>query len=171
MSPTIQQVLADVNLQDWQGANQLIDQVIADHPNSALAWYYKAQILQHTGDLSGAKGALNSALAIDPNHTFAGNPIVYQHLVDSVSGIGVPVAHAVITHPLVQQVPVEVVHHGGFGVAAAFLICALFTMVAILILLVSRAKAERERELEEVHAARRQVIVDRLNAAREREEA
>lgn len=64
----VEQLIKDRN---YQAATVGLDGIIANHPNSAKAFYAMAQAQAGLGDLEGANKALNRAVGIDPYLKFA----------------------------------------------------------------------------------------------------
>ena len=71
-------VLASINVQDWNGAESKINMALEKHPKSAQAWYWKAQIEEHLQHKSQALDALTHAKALDPALHFASPGAITQ---------------------------------------------------------------------------------------------
>jgi hypothetical protein len=69
--PSIQQVYAAANAGHLDQAQQMMHQVLRDHPDSGKAHFVEAELLAKQGDLSGARNELNTAERIDPGLPFA----------------------------------------------------------------------------------------------------
>ncbi|ALM82471.1 lipopolysaccharide assembly protein LapB [Bordetella sp. N] len=52
-------------------AQEMMDQILRDHPNSAKAHFVEAELLGKQGKLQQAQAELNTALRLDPNQRFA----------------------------------------------------------------------------------------------------
>jgi len=69
--PGIQQVYAAATAGHLEQAQQMMRQVLRDHPDSGKAHFVEAELLAKQGDLSGARNELNAAERIDPGLPFA----------------------------------------------------------------------------------------------------
>jgi hypothetical protein len=77
--PGIEQVYAAANAGHLDQAQQMMRQVLHDHPGSGKAHFVEAELLAKQGDLSGARNELTTAERIDPGLPFA-KPNAVQEL-------------------------------------------------------------------------------------------
>ncbi len=70
---TPDQVYQAAQAGNYRQAQQMMEQILRDHPNSAKAHFVEAEILAKQGQLQRAQDELNTALRLDPNQRFA-NP-------------------------------------------------------------------------------------------------
>ena len=68
--PSIDDVSNAVNTGNYTKADQMVDQVIEDHPQSAKAYYVKSQVLVKEGKFDEAKIEMTKAVALDPTGSF-----------------------------------------------------------------------------------------------------
>lgn len=64
--PTLPQVYAAANAGDFKGAQAMMDQVLAAHPNSAKAHFVEAELLAKQGQIAKARSEFTAAERIDP---------------------------------------------------------------------------------------------------------
>lgn len=69
--PTLQQVYAAASSGHLDQAQQMMDQVLRDHPNSAKAHYVAAEIAARQGNAALAREELNGAERLEPGLPFA----------------------------------------------------------------------------------------------------
>ncbi len=69
--PTLQQVYTAANSGHLEQAQQMMNQVLRDHPNSAKAHYVAAEIYARQGNFSLAREELNGAERLEPGLPFA----------------------------------------------------------------------------------------------------
>lgn len=77
--PSIQQVYAAANAGHLDQAQQMMREVLRDHPDSGKAHFVEAELLAKQGDLSGARNELNRAEHLEPGLSFA-KPAAVQEL-------------------------------------------------------------------------------------------
>jgi tetratricopeptide (TPR) repeat protein len=71
---------ADMQAQHWADADRRLQEVLARHPDNALARYWRAQVFERTGSLSAAREELEMALKLDPAERFASSTAVLSEL-------------------------------------------------------------------------------------------
>jgi uncharacterized protein len=69
--PTVQQIYAAVLSGQVAQAEQMVSEVLADHPNSGKAHYVAAEVYARAGDFSTARQELARARALEPGLPFA----------------------------------------------------------------------------------------------------
>ncbi len=69
--PTEQQIYEEARAGHLEHAQQMVEQVLADHPNSAKAHYVAAEIAAREGKLSVARSELSQAERLEPGLAFA----------------------------------------------------------------------------------------------------
>ena len=69
--PTEQQIYEEARAGHLEHAQQMIEQVLADHPNSARAHYVAAEIAAREGKLAVARSELSQSERLDPGLPFA----------------------------------------------------------------------------------------------------
>ncbi|HWU98998.1 MAG TPA: tetratricopeptide repeat protein [Oxalicibacterium sp.] len=77
--PTIQQVYQQASAGHLAQAQQMMEMVLRDHPNSGKAHFVDAELLARQGNLSSAKNELASAERLEPGLPFA-KPAAVQEL-------------------------------------------------------------------------------------------
>lgn len=104
---TKEDIQADMRAGRWQHADELLQQVIAKHPNNALAHYWRAEVQAKLGNIANARHELAEADRIDPSAQFASNPRVLSDLRQKVAVVPpVPAEPAAVTSaPTAMAVP------------------------------------------------------------------
>src|SRR5246500_5878531 len=69
--PTVDQVYQAARTGHLEEAQQLMNQVLRDHPNSAKAHYVEAEISARAGNFGRAREELGTAQRLDPSGGFA----------------------------------------------------------------------------------------------------
>ena len=69
--PSFDQIQSLIGRQQYSAAEQGLEQIIKNHPNSAKAYYSMAQAQAGLGNLDKARYALNKATGLDPSLGFA----------------------------------------------------------------------------------------------------
>lgn len=64
-------VVREVHQGHWQKADQMLSEIVQQHPNSAKAWYYKAQVDAHLQNAQLASQELSKAVNLEPSMHFA----------------------------------------------------------------------------------------------------
>jgi hypothetical protein len=82
--PTIQQVYAAAEAGNFTAAQNMMDQVLRDHPNSGKAHFAEAELLAKQGRMSNAETELNTAERLAPGLPFA-KPASVQNLKDRIA--------------------------------------------------------------------------------------
>lgn len=73
-------IRADMSAGRWSAANTRLTTVLKDHPDSAQAHYWMAQVKEHEGQLQAAGEHLARAKTLKPDLSFAGNPLAVEEL-------------------------------------------------------------------------------------------
>jgi hypothetical protein len=68
---SLHQVYEAANAGDYKAAQNMMDQVLRDHPNSAKAHFVEAELLAKQGQLSKSEAELRTAEKLDPALSFA----------------------------------------------------------------------------------------------------
>ncbi|OZI34353.1 hypothetical protein CAL29_12565 [Bordetella genomosp. 10] len=68
---TPDQVYQAAQAGNYRQAQEMMDQILRDHPNSAKAHFVEAELLGKQGKLQQAQAELNTALRLDPDQRFA----------------------------------------------------------------------------------------------------
>ncbi|MCX6077285.1 MAG: tetratricopeptide repeat protein [Campylobacterales bacterium] len=122
--PTIHQIYQTAESGDLNGAHQMAEQVLKDHPESAKAHFVDAEILVRQGNLSEAKNELEKAEKLAPGLPFAKSQAVQslkQHLYNPSN---ITISNGVRTpHPMNQPFPWMMVI---MGIGAVLLIWLAF---------------------------------------------
>lgn len=107
--PTIQQVHEQVSAGHLAQAQQMMEMVLRDHPNSGKAHFVEAELLARQGQLSNAKNELASAERLEPGLPFA-RPAAVQELKSLLTAGSSHVGNATFASP---AAPAAI--HGGFS--------------------------------------------------------
>jgi hypothetical protein len=99
--PTLQQIYDQARDGHLDQAQQMIHQVLADHPRSAKAHFVAAELASRAGKLALARGELQQAEQLDPALEFA-NPWAVRAL-KSELGLGIASDNAFTLDPLQQS--------------------------------------------------------------------
>jgi len=91
--PTVSQIYDLARAGHVDQARQMMNQVLADHPNSARAYYVAAELDAELKNFGQARDELKTAEQINPGLTFA-NPQAVAALKQQLGGAGAPVARA-----------------------------------------------------------------------------
>ncbi|HEY9064211.1 MAG TPA: tetratricopeptide repeat protein, partial [Burkholderiaceae bacterium] len=73
LAGTKEDIAADMKAGRWAQADSQLQQVLAKHPDNALAHYWRAQVKLREGQLDAARADLAEAKRLDPTHAFAGD--------------------------------------------------------------------------------------------------
>jgi len=90
---TPDQVYQAAQAGNYRQAQEMMDQILRDHPNSAKAHFVQAELLAKQGKLPQAQAELNNALRLDPNQRFA-KPGAVDELRTRISAASSGVSHA-----------------------------------------------------------------------------
>jgi hypothetical protein len=85
--PTVDQVYQAAKAGNYTEAQNLMDQVLREHPNSAKAHFIEAELLARQGKLSAARSELETAQKLDPSMSFA-KPGAVEELKSMVASRG-----------------------------------------------------------------------------------
>ena len=80
LAGTREDIAADMKAGRWAEADARLEQVLAKHPDNALAHYWRAQVKLREGQPDAARADLAEAKRLDPAHKFAGDPAVLAKL-------------------------------------------------------------------------------------------
>lgn len=67
-------VVREVQQGHWQKADKMLSEIVQQHPSSAKAWYYKAQVDAHLQNPQLASQELSKAVNLEPSMHFASSP-------------------------------------------------------------------------------------------------
>lgn len=168
MSVNPKQIENEIQAQNWSGARTDLIQYTQEHPQSAKAWYYLAQVDAKTGQMQEAREAMHKADTIDPNHTFVGNLKAYSQLEHNLNANQnpQPVPTPARTYAIQQPVAVPQPHKDNttlWVVLGLSLIAVMIIVWALVARSNRKAREERERLQERLDEESRR-------SAREREE-
>lgn len=93
--PTVQQIYDATKAGQLAKAQEMIEQVLRDHPQSAKAHYVAAEVYSREGKSTAARGELQRAEQIDPSNAFA-KPEALREL---KAALGVGAAHSAVFAP------------------------------------------------------------------------
>jgi len=170
-SPTEQQVQAALSRGDYAGAQQMLAEVVQDHPRNARAHYLYAQVLDRNGHATDALAQLNLAHQADPAMSFTQPSrlaTVEQHIRADAARSGgmsantapVQTAAAPMMAPPVQQ------HSGTSPLSWLAIILVLAAVVGILVWGVRRARRNDEGRSQDTLRAQLKQATELLNAVR-----
>jgi len=77
---TKEDIQADMRAGRWTQADARLDEVLAKHPDNALAHYWRAQVKLRLGQLDAARSDLADAKRLDPAHKFSADPSAFARL-------------------------------------------------------------------------------------------
>jgi uncharacterized protein len=126
--PTISQVYQAAEAGKYTQAQQMMDQVLRDHPNSGKAHFAEAELLAKQGRINNARTELSTAERLAPGLPFA-KPAAVQELKSllttspSRASIGSP---TFTTAPAAAIAPVA---HGGFPLSLIILVLAVIALI------------------------------------------
>lgn len=129
--PSPKEVSAAVNAGNFAHAEQLLQQIIKEKPNSALAHYELGQVLARENRHQEALAELNQAKALDASLHFAKDPAVFAQIYNAeLATLQKPVALA--THPAAQVSHPGAPRTGHSGSLAGFVLSILLLLAAAL---------------------------------------
>lgn len=102
--PTVNQIYAAASSGRLDQAQQMISQVLTDHPNSARAHYVQAELYARVGKISLARSELATAERLNPGLPFA-NPQSVRELKAQIGSGGTVMRSAVGSAPPAAQFP------------------------------------------------------------------
>jgi Tetratricopeptide repeat len=104
LAGTREDIQADMRAGRWAQADARLEQVLAKHPDNALAHYWRAQVKLREGQLDAAREDLGEAKRLDPEHKFAGDKAVLAKLERALAPAA-PVVRS--TDPVPAPMPVQ----------------------------------------------------------------
>lgn len=117
--PTVAQVYSAANAGHLAEAQQMMSQVLRDHPRSAVAHYVAAELDARGGNYSAARQELANAETLDPSDQFA-KPAAIAALRNELSRSQVRYVPGTVARPSFPWVPVLLIG-GGLAIAWAYL--------------------------------------------------
>lgn len=102
--PTMQQIYDEAKAGHVEQAQQMINQVLRDHPRSAKAHYVAAELAAKEGKMSSARGELSQAEQLDPGLPFA-KPQAVQALKSEIGLNSAGGGAGLITAPTQHSIP------------------------------------------------------------------
>jgi hypothetical protein len=131
--PTIQQVYDTASSGHLDRAQQMMDQVLHDHPASGKAHFVDAELLARQGNLSGAKNELASAEHLEPGLPFA-KPAAVQELKSLlIAGSSRRSTNNTNSTSFAPSVSASDAAHGGFSWNIILLVLAAVALFAYFI--------------------------------------
>jgi hypothetical protein len=171
-SPTEQQVQAALSRGDFAGAQQMLAEVVQDHPNNARAHYLYAQVLDRNGHAGDALTQLDLARQADPAMSFT-QPnrlaAVEQHIRADAAQAGrqndrqannVPLQAAAGT---MMSAPTQ---HGTSALSWLLMIVVLAVVVGLLVWSVRRSRRNDETRSQDTLRTQLRQATELLNAVR-----
>jgi uncharacterized protein len=107
--PTVDQVYQAARAGHLDEAQQLMNQVLRDHPGSAKAHYVEAEISARAANFPRAREELAKAQQLDPSGSFAKPEALARLQRELARGSASPRPGTYMTYPRAQE------HHSGFG--------------------------------------------------------
>ena len=93
-------IQADMQAGRWSQADARLNDVLAKHPDNALAHYWQAQVKFREGQLDDARQHLAKAKELDPKHAFAGDK---ANLARFERALDKPAAAAPVSPPVARN--------------------------------------------------------------------
>ncbi|MDT8999735.1 tetratricopeptide repeat protein [Paucibacter sp. APW11] len=102
-------IQADMKAGRWSQADQRLDEVLAKHPENALAHYWRAQAKFHLGQVDEAQAEVRRARELDPSENFARDKTVLRHIMEAPSSQsqGKGVSTGLSSAPAISPAPAE----------------------------------------------------------------
>lgn len=175
-SPTVNDVEAAIARGDLQGAQTMLDQVVAAHPNSARAHYLDAQVLERNHRYADALDQIHAARAADPSIHFT-DKIRFQTVERRIeaeaqrasAGGGNasvnPSAQAVQSNNLGMQQSAPV-HHGPSAIAWIGLLVLIVAIVALIAWSMRRRREQDDQGADDMQRAQLKRATELLDAVR-----
>jgi tetratricopeptide (TPR) repeat protein len=152
MSLASDKIKNEIQNNNWSGARNDLLQYTQANPNSAIAWYYLAQVDARTGDYVEGLAAINHADTIDPQHTFAGNFKAYQALEHNLHQYQQPLQPTPVrTYALTPPVAAPVVHKPDYTMWWVFGAGVVLVLLVAWII-AAHAKRKAKEEIARVEA-------------------
>jgi len=170
-SPTEQQVQAALSRGDYAGAQQMLAEVVQEHPRNARAHYLYAQVLDRNGHAADAVAQLDLAHQADPAMSFtqpARLAAVEQHIRADAARAGNPPPNSLSTQAATSSMMSAPVpqHRGTSPIGWLAIILVLAAVVGILVWGVRRARRNDEGRSQDTLRAQLKQATDLLNAVR-----
>jgi hypothetical protein len=172
-SPTEQQVQAALSRGDFAGAQQMLAEVVQDHPKNARAHYLYAQVLDRNGHATDALAQLDLARQADPAMSFT-QPnrlaAVEQHIRADAAQAGrhndlsANTVPAQATAAGVMSAPAQ--HSGTSALSWLLMMVVLAAVVGLLVWSVRRSRRNDENRSQETLRAQLKQATELLNAVR-----
>ena len=159
-------IAADMTAGRWAQADTRLAQVLAQHPDNALAHYWRAQVKLREGQLDAARADLAEAKRLDPTHKFAGDAAALAKLERELAPAA-PAPRTVLPSPPdlpVVSAPAEAAKKSHTGVWIGL---GLIALAALMVLATRSAnKRNRDDERQQVRASLEEAYNDLRDAAK-----
>jgi hypothetical protein len=127
MSASSEQIAAEMGAKHYAKAEVMLNQVIQEHPNSAKAYFYLAQVQYKEGKLGAAESSLNTYKELAPNDThFSADPGAVAEI---EAGILSAHPHQVVAHTAQPSTVYVSPRHHDDGMSA-FAVVLILSLIA-----------------------------------------
>ncbi|MCY0388039.1 tetratricopeptide repeat protein [Robbsia sp. Bb-Pol-6] len=170
-APSVQDVEQAINRGDLQGAQSMLDQVVAAHPGSARAHYLDAQVLERNHRYGDALTQLDAARRIDPALGFTDRAKfeTVQRRISAEAQAGTRPATSIQSFPNAGESsvqPAAPVHRGPSPIAWLGLLIVLAAVVGLIVWSMRRRRQQDDVGATDMHRAALKRATELLDSVR-----